>query len=136
MKKTHTRAILFRIAMILYVIAVAWLCFANFSKLPDVPRTFLGIPTDKVVHFCMFFPFPILAFLAYDPYTTTPWQALAALVSICAIGGIFAGCTELIQEQLAYRSKDINDFGADCLAIGLSGLLVFTIDVLKMRKKK
>lgn len=136
MKKNQTRAILFRIAMILYVIAVAWLCFANFNRLPDVPRTFLGIPMDKVVHFCMFFPFPILAFLAYDQYTATPWQALAALVSICAVGGVFAGITELIQEQLAYRTKDINDFGADCLAIGLSGLMVFLIDVIKMRKKQ
>ena len=136
MKQNRTRALVFRLLMILYVAAVAWLCFSNFHRLPDVPRTFFGIPTDKVVHFCMFFPFPILAFLAYDPYTRTPWQALAALVSICAVGGIFAGCTELIQEQLTYRSKDINDFGADCLAIGIAGVLVFLIDVLKMRKKK
>ena len=136
MKQNHLRAILFRILTILYVVAVAWLCFANFDKAPDMPRTLLGIPIDKVVHFCMFFPFPILAFLAYDQYTQTPWQALAALLSICAIGGIFAGLTELIQGQLSYRTKDINDFGADCLAIGLSGLLVFIIDVLQMRKKK
>ncbi len=136
MRQNRTRALVFRLLMILYVAAVAWLCFANFHRLPDVPRTFFGIPTDKVVHFCMFFPFPILAFLAYDPYTRTPWQALAALVSICAVGGIFAGCTEFIQEQLTYRSKDIHDFGADCLAIGIAGVLVFLIDVLKMRKKK
>ena len=135
MKQNRTRALIFRLAMILYVIAVAWFCFAKFQRLPDVPRTLFGIPIDKVVHFSMFLPFPILAFLAYDHLTETPWQALAALVSICAVGGVFAGITELIQEQLAYRTKDINDFGADCLAIGLSGLLVFTIDVLKMRKK-
>ena len=136
MKQNHTRAIIFRILTILYVVAVAWLCFANFSKAPQMPRTLFGLPIDKVVHFLMFFPFPILAFLAYDHLTQTPWQALAALISICAIGGIFAGITEIIQGQLSYRTKDINDFGADCLAIGLSGLLVFIIDVLKMRKKK
>ena len=136
MKQTHTRAIIFRILTILYVVAVAWLCFANLSKAPQMPRTLFGLPIDKVVHFLMFFPFPILAFLAYDHLTQTPWQALAALISICAIGGIFAGITEIIQGQLSYRTKDINDFGADCLAIGLSGLLVFVIDVLKMRKKK
>lgn len=136
MKQNHTRAIIFRILTILYVVAVAWLCFANLSKVPQMPRTLFGLPIDKVVHFLMFFPFPILAFLAYDHLTQTPWQALAALISICAIGGIFAGLTEIIQGQLSYRTKDINDFGADCLAIGLSGLLVFIIDVLKMRKKK
>lgn len=136
MKQNHTRAIIFRILTILYVVAVAWLCFANLSKVPQMPRTLFGLPIDKVVHFLMFFPFPILAFLAYDHLTQTPWQALAALISICAIGGVFAGLTEIIQGQLSYRTKDINDFGADCLAIGLSGLLVFIIDVLKMRKKK
>ena len=136
MKPNTTRSIIAKIIMLLYVVAVAYLCFANFHKLPDVPKTFLGIPMDKIVHFCMFFPFPILAFLAYAHLTQTPWHALAALISICAIGGIFAGITEIIQGQLSYRTKDINDFGADCLAIGLSGLLVFVIDVLKMRKKK
>ena len=95
MKKNSTRAILFKIALLLYVAAVAWLCFANFNKLPDVPKTFLGIQMDKIVHFCMFFPFPILAFLAYDRLTDTPLKALAALISICAIGCIFAGITEI-----------------------------------------
>ena len=135
MKKNRTRAMIFQLLLVIYVVAVAWFCFANFKNPPDMPRVLFGIPIDKVVHFIMFFPFPILAFLAYDRYTETPWQALAALISICAIGGAFAGLTEFVQGQLSYRTKDIHDFGADCLAIGLSGLLVFIIDVVKMRKK-
>jgi len=135
MTPNRTRSLLFKLAMLLYVLAVAYLCFANFHKLPDVPKSFLGIPMDKIVHFCMFFPFPILAFFAYDKLTQTPWQALAALLSICAFGGIFAGLTELIQGMLPYRGQDINDFGADLLAIAVSGLLVFVYDVSKMKKK-
>ena len=135
MKQNRTRALLFRLAMILYIAAVAYLCFANFHKLPDVPKSILGIPMDKIVHFVMFSPFPFLAFLAYDKYTRTPWQALGALVSICAIGCIFAGATEIIQAALPYRSQDIHDFGADCLAIGLSSIIVFVIDVAKMKKQ-
>jgi VanZ family protein len=135
MKPNATRSILSKIIMLLYVVAVAYLCFANFHKLPDVPKSFLGIPMDKIVHFCMFFPFPILAFFAYDKLTETPWQALAALLCICAFGGIFAGLTEMIQGALPYRSQDVHDFGADLLAIGLSGLLVFVYDVSKMKKK-
>ena len=61
MKPNQTRSIIAKIVMLLYVVAVAYLCFANFHKLPEVPKTFLGIPMDKIVHFCMFFPFPILA---------------------------------------------------------------------------
>ena len=66
---TKALKITFRVAFYLYLIAIAVLCFGKFSDLPSVSNTILGIPTDKVVHFVMFFPFPILAFLAYDtPY--------------------------------------------------------------------
>ena len=134
MKPNRTRSILFSIAMVLYIGAVGYLLFANFEKLSSIPRIFLGIPTDKIVHFCMFFPFPILAYLAYDKLTDTPLKALAALVSICAIGAIFAGLTEIGQSLLPYRYEDISDFRADCLAIVLAGILTFVIDVSKMRK--
>ncbi|MBR5076796.1 MAG: VanZ family protein [Bacteroidales bacterium] len=136
MKQNRIRARIFQIIMIIYVAAVGFLCFANFHQLPDVPKTFLGLPIDKVIHFCMFFPFPILAFFAYDRLTRTPWQALAALVSICAIGCAFAGLTEVIQETLPYRTKDLHDFGADCIAVGIASVLVFVIDVAKMKKEK
>ena len=136
MKPNRTRSIIFSIATVLYIAAVGYLCFANFNKLPEMPRTLFGIPMDKVVHFCMFFPFPVLAFLAYDHLTEKPWHALAALVSICSFGCIFAGVTEIIQGSLPYRTQDIKDFGADCLAIGISSLMVFIIDVSKMKKKK
>ena len=136
MKPNRTRSVLFSIALILYIAAVAYLCFANFHKLPDVPKTLLGIPMDKIVHFCMFFPFPVLAYLAYDELTDTPLKALAAMTSICAVGCIFAGVTEIVQGSLPYRSQDIHDFGADCLAVGIASLLTFIIDISKMRPKK
>ncbi|MCR5352646.1 MAG: VanZ family protein [Bacteroidales bacterium] len=135
MKSNRTRSIVFSIAMVIYIGAVAYLCFANFQKMHDVPRFFLGIPIDKVVHFAMFFPFPALAYLAYDRATDTPLKAFGALISICAIGCVFAGVTEIIQGSLPYRSQDIKDFGADCLAIGISSILTFLIDLSKMRKR-
>lgn len=135
MKPNRTRSIIFSIAMVLYIGAVAYLLFANFEKLSSIPRLFLGIPTDKIVHFCMFFPFPILAYLAYDKLTDTPLKAFAALLSICAFGAIFAGLTEIGQSLLPYRYEDISDFRADCLAIGIAGVLTFAIDVVKMRRE-
>ena len=136
MKQNRIRARIFQIILVLYIAAVGFLCFANFHQMSNVPRSFLGIGTDKIVHFLMFFPFPILAFFAYDRLTKTPWQALAALVSICAIGCAFAGLTEVIQETLPYRTKDLHDFGADCIAVGIASVLVFVIDVAKMKKEK
>ena len=136
MKPNRTRSIFFSIAMVLYLGTVGYLCFANFHNLPDMPKSFLGIPVDKIVHFCMFFPFPILAYLAYDRLTDTPLKAFGALISICAIGCVFAGVTEIIQGSLSYRSQDPRDFGADCLAICLAATLTFLIDISKMRKSK
>ena len=127
--------IAFQALFFLYVAMVLYLCFGHFDNIQSVPRTILGIPSDKVVHFCMFFPFPILAFLAYDRLTKTPWQALAALISICAIGCAFAGLTEVVQDFLPYRVKDLNDFGSDCLAVGIASVLVFIVDVSKMKKE-
>ena len=136
MKPNRKRSIFFSIAMVVYIGVVAYLLFANFEKLSSVPKLLLGIPTDKVVHFCMFFPFPILAYLAYDRLTDTPLKALAALVSICAIGAVFAGLTEIGQSLIPYRYQDVSDFRADCIAICIAGLLTFIIDVSKMRKEK
>ena len=135
MKQNRIRARIFQIVMVVYLAAVGFLCFANFHQMSNVPKSFLGIGTDKIVHFLMFFPFPILAFFAYDRLTKTPWQALAALISICALGCAFAGMTEVVQDFLPYRVKDFNDFGADCLAIVISSVLVFIIDVSKMKKE-
>ena len=136
MKPNRKRSFIFTLVTILYVAAVGYLCFANFDKMSDVPKVFLGFPTDKIVHFCMFFPFPILAYLSYDRLTDTPLKALAALICICAIGGIFAGLTEIVQGMLPYRYEDIHDYAADCIAIGIAGVLTFIIDISKMRKAK
>ncbi len=136
MKPNRTRSILFSIAMILYIVAVGYLLFSNFEKISDVPKLILGIPTDKIVHFCLFFPFPILAYLAYDKLTDTPLKAFGALVSICAVGAIFAGITEIGQAMIPYRDQDIHDFYADCLAIGIAGTITFIIDICQMRSSK
>lgn len=136
MRKPSTRSLIFRVLMLLYIFTVMYLCFSNLNKLPDVPKTLWGIQTDKIVHFCMFFPFPILGFFAYDRMTDTPLKALGAVITILAIGGIFAGITELVQGTMPYRTMDVRDYHADLLALGISAVIVFVIDVAKMKSKK
>ena len=124
-----------RILFVLYLVAVAWLCFGNFSSTPDVPRSFWGIPTDKLVHFLMFFPYPILSFFAFDPLTknvrsTLIWTAVTFLTG-CAVAGI----TEIVQAKfLPYRTGDLADFTADRLALAASSAIVCIIDILKQKK--
>ncbi|MBP5676263.1 MAG: VanZ family protein [Bacteroidales bacterium] len=132
---TKTLKILFRAAFYVYLVAVAVLCFGSFNSLPEVSKTILGIPTDKVVHFCMFLPFPILAFLAYDKYTGNRPQVLIFALVTFLVGCLLAVATELGQAYLTdYRSGDPRDFLADFLAL-LTGSAVATfIDLRQLHR--
>jgi VanZ family protein len=124
-----------RIVFILYVMAVAWLCFGKFDSLPDVPRSLWDIPMDKVVHFLMFLPFPVLAFPAFVPSAESRLRTFAWTLGVFISGCLFAAATELVQARLLpFRTGDPADFTADLIALGVGSLLVFVIDIWKKRK--
>ena len=124
-----------RILFVLYLVGVACLCFIRFDHIPDVQKSFFGIATDKIVHFCMFAPFPLLAYLSYDHRTDKAWKAiLYAFITFC-MGMLLAYLTELGQKFLPYRSMDMKDLGADTLALTMSSIIVLLIDLFHLRKK-
>ena len=128
--------ILFQIVFGVYVVAVLMLCFGHFDNTPSLPTTFLGIPTDKVAHFCMFLPFPILAFLAFDKYTETPKSTLLFSSLTFVAGVLLALGTEWGQAHLTnYRSGEPWDLAADLLALLLGTLVIIYWDIRKQRKK-
>ena len=131
------KTFLARILFFLYLAAVAFLCFMHVDKLPEVQKFILGIPTDKIAHFLMFLPFPILAYLAYDHLTNKLSHAFLFALATLIVGLLMAYGTEYVQGKLPYRSMDINDFKADALAIALSTVAVFIVDIthLKVRKQ-
>ena len=133
--KCKVSDILFRVLLFIYIGAIGYLCFAKMNNLPQVQKEFFGIPTDKLVHFCMFFPFPIIAFYAYDRRFKSRVELVSSLVKLCAWGCIFAGVTEMVQATLPYRSQDVKDFAADCIAIGISSLILLIINLIKFKKK-
>ena len=106
-------------------------------KLPEVQRSFLGIPADKIAHFMMFFPLPVIAFFAFGKKNEKKMgPVVASIVSITAFSCILAGITEIIQGSLPYRSEDINDFKADCLAIIIAGLAILVYCIIIKKKKR
>lgn len=133
---TTPKTILARILFFLYLVAIAFLCFMHVDKLPDIQKFILGIPTDKVAHFLMFLPFPILAYLAYDHLTNKVWSAILFALATFVIGCLLAYGTEYVQGRLPYRSMDIKDFKADALALAISSVFVFIIDVTHLKKRK
>ncbi len=130
-KTIPTHRLIFRILLAMYLCCLLALCFWNFQSLPDVQKSFFGIPTDKIVHFCMFLPFPILLFCAYDNLTTKPWQSAVFSVGTFLIGCLLAAGTEIGQSMTTYRTGDPNDFRADALALAISSIIVLIIDLRK-----
>ena len=132
--KTSLKRI-FQLGFIVYLLAVLYLCFGKFENTPDIPWSFLGIPSDKLVHFCMFFPFPILAFLAFDRFTDTPKSTFLFSGITWVLGLLLAVATEWGQAHLTdYRSGDPWDLLADALAITLSTILVIFWDLSKQKQ--
>ena len=133
MKRSNIIAL---ILFLVYLAAVAYCCFGHFSDLPQVESSYFGIPSDKIVHFLMFFPFPILFFLAFDRHTTKPWQAVLMTAITFALGCALAAATEIGQSFTTYRSGDPLDFYADILSLGISSLLILTVDIWKMKRDR
>ena len=125
-------SILFKVLFVLYVITVLALCFMPMDDVSRFPRFILGFPIDKVVHFLMFFPFPLLAFLAFDPYTDTVPSTLAFAGVTLVVGLLLAVGTEWGQDILTdYRNGDPMDLVADCIALFGSTVIVIIWDILK-----
>ena len=121
----------FKIVLFLvYLALVAWLCFGNFKPTPDMPRSLWGIAIDKVIHFLMFLPFPILGALAFD--FRSWWRALAIST---LLANIFAFSFEKLQSVLtSYRITDAADLNANFLGISLGLLIAIAIGLIAKRK--
>ena len=130
----RNRLLAARIAFFLYLAAIVWLCFGQFDQVPQMQRTIWGIPTDKIAHFLMFFPFPLLACLAFGGYRGKPGQAVLKTALAFLAGCAFAAGTEWVQTRLPYRSGDPVDFQADALALLLSSVIVLLLVLVKHRK--
>ena len=120
-----------RVVFLLYLAAVIFLCFGNFSDMSSVAERFLGIESDKVVHFLMFLPFPVLFYMAFGWRTRNPWHSILLAIAILALGSIIAAGTELVQDLIPYRASDIVDFMADFLALWISAIVTLIIDLNK-----
>ena len=116
-----------------YVAAVMLLCVIKTDSLPELPKFYLGIPLDKIMHFAMFLPFPILGYMAFYPTEKGCMREFAVLGIMFLLGVGFAFATERLQAMTDYRSYEINDMLADLIGIA-TGAIIGIIIILKRRK--
>lgn len=123
-------------AFCIYLAAVCILCFIRPSSLPEMDvKTFLGIPIDKILHFLMFLPYPILAGMVFINRDCTTACGIAVLAIIAVTGiGISYG-TEVIQAHTGYRSYEIADFYADLTGIATGSIAAFAYLIYSRPKK-
>lgn len=131
---TRRQLVWARILFGLYLVAVAVLCFGKFDSSQDVPKILWGIPTDKIVHFLMFFPFPLLAYLAFDRYRERRWPSVFWVAVTFLAGCAYAAGTEWVQSRLSYRSGDPADFLADFSALAACSVVILTLIFAKHKK--
>ena len=120
----------------IYLAAVAVACFTKPSNLPDMGAgTLMGIPMDKVLHFILFLPFPVLASMSMtDPKRKQSANfAVLALMTVVGIGVAYV--TEALQAKLGYRSYDLKDLYADSLGI-IAGALATAAIITCTRLEK
>ena len=120
-----------RIVFLLYLAVLMYLCFGKFSGLENEPRALFGLEPDKVVHFLMFLPFPVLSYFALQRRTRKPRHSLLLTACILAAGAVLAAGTEFIQGFIPYREADTSDFLADFLALCLAAVVILIIDLNK-----
>ena len=119
-----------------YLAAVGLLCFLRPSSLPEMEvKTFLGIPIDKILHFIMFLPYPILAGLVFIRRDSTAAYFIAMLTIIAVTGICISYGTEVIQAHTGYRSYEIADFYADLTGIATGSMTAMAYFICTRLKK-
>lgn len=100
----------FRLALLVCVLAIAYLAFAPSEELP-------GSPSDKLNHFLAF---GVLAWLAHKSY---PERHLAPYRWILLLG--YGLVIEVVQAFLPFRECSLLDFAADAAGILYYSALVW-----------
>ena len=120
---------LFRILLVLYLAGLSYLCLGHFSAPPSIAKTFLGIDLDKIAHFLMFLPFPLLAAGAFGRPARSVPRRILRILGIFLAGCLLAAATETAQSLTTWRSADPADFRADGIGLAVSTLLLLILSL-------
>lgn len=127
------RRLIARILLILYIITLCTLCFIRIEPGIDFESTWFGLPKDKIVHFLMFLPYPVITYFAFCKEKRTHISFMLFMVTVIVTGIAIGAATEIIQSMTSYRSADINDLRADSLGVFAGSLIILLYAVISRR---
>lgn len=115
---------IWRLTALIYFAVLAFLCFYKFTPSQDIPTTLFGIPSDKIVHFVMFLPFPIICLYAFHSSNGKVGRFVLFLFVMYIAGLLLASGIEIGQKFVGYRSGDVWDFVADSIGLATGTLII------------
>ena len=130
------RKILFISAFCIYLAAVFFLCLMKPDDLPQTELMLFGLPADKVAHFLMFFPFPVLGYCMMWKKGRRIWLDLLIVASTLIMGTGLAFLTEHLQALTQYRSSDIKDIYSDVCGMAAGCIPIFMNIIYKIILKR
>ena len=126
--------IFYILAFCVYIATILTLCLIKPDDLPQPEIYLFGLPVDKVVHFLMFLPFPVLVYMMLFEKARKKWLDTLILAGGMALGLCAALGTEFLQSLTQYRSADIHDVYADMQGICLGGIIVLAFIILRKNR--
>ena len=115
----------------LYLAAILYLCLMKPDDMPQIELTFFGIPMDKLGHFIMFTPFPVLSYLMFYDRNRTIGGEFLIMTGLIAIGVGMAFLTEQLQAMTQYRTSDINDVYSDMTGLAFGCVITIILIIIK-----
>lgn len=131
LKRRHMAILLFAF----YLAAVAYLCFLKPGSIPVLQQFIFGIPTDKVIHFIMFLPYPVLAYISFRPDRKGVLTHMLTFIAIIAVGAAMAMGVERLQIA-AGRNYDIKDFYANIAGMAAGAVITLILILARHRLDK
>lgn len=131
LKRRHMAILLFAF----YLAAVAYLCFLKPGSIPVLQQFIFGIPTDKVIHFIMFLPYPVLAYISFRPDRKGVLTHMLTFIAIIAVGAAMAMGVERLQIA-AGRNYDIKDFYANIAGMAAGAAITLILILARHRLDK
>lgn len=117
-----------------YFAAVLVLCLVRPQQIPALSKVIWGIEADKIVHFLMFLPYPLISYIAFRPSGQRKWSHILVVLVLLALGTGLAMGTEQLQGLSEYRSYELKDFYADTAGMGFTSLIIILHIIFKKNK--
>jgi len=118
----------FHAVFYIYILLVLFASLYSFKETKiDLSEYILGIRVDRIVHFILFLPYSVNAWLAFGS-SLKKYSGRYSQLYILFSGLVVSSVTEYLQTLTPYRDFDIFDLSSNYLGIMSGSILVYILN--------